>query len=1407
MQQFFKSQMFKAILAFLALILLGLAIWFVGPWLAFGGLHPLETAGMRVTVIVMLGVLVILGLLGWSMSIVGVTALALLVWHAGPLFAFGTLHPLESVWVRVGVIVFILVCYAAWGVYKLWQLIRNDEAFAQRLFKRSEGRQNLAKEEIRAISDLAKKAVAQLKQMHMTVAGGTGSIWAGLRRLLEGKRYLYELPWYMIIGNPGAGKTTALLNSGLRFPVAEQLGAASAKITLAQNTGTQQCVWWFTNEAVLIDTAGRYTAQDDGEKQAPVETLGQDNGEKNGSPAEKPASQQQINTAEWLGFLRVLRQTRTRAPVNGALLAVDVAELLSSDHGKRMAHAARLRARLAELRQELGIRFPVYVLLTKADVLRGFSEYFSSLTTEARSQVWGFTLPWDEKSKGAAKDRKADTAKTEAAGAKDSDSGAPLRQQIGSELEALARRISEGVATRLQEEFELDRRQSLYLLPYELAALQAPLIELLDAVFTDSRFDTTQLTHMLRGVYLTSAMQDPSRQVVADHKALVPRLRRALANIAQSITGATKSGDERRSSTVGTRSYFVTEVLMRVIFPEAHLVKPNLRWEARLRLLRLIGHTLVLVIFVWMTNALALSYGNNQAFLKEVGSKTTELSSEVRQLFEKMDMGQVIQVLTLAKELPVHLGLDLNDPSSTYLYGLYTADQVNVSSGQIYAYLQDKLMLPVIENRMEYVMRDAIASDNSKLAYDTLRVYLLLHDAQQFSGTQAAAADLRSWVIKDWQDSSGKEQEKSKSGDTGKTKVQQVPGLAQSFNNSAAMVAHLEAMFSGNRVVQSSSARNEALVRQVRSFLDKTSSSERLYERAKAAISQDTPQDFTLVSALGPHASTLFSRTSGESLEKGVPGLFTYDGYHKFFAKKLPELVAVALQDDAWVMGRLEATGGQKKSDSDISANKSESAALVEEIRRLYLTEYAQLWTAFLEDLRLVHTEGQGTLAFNLNVLRQLAAPNSPLIRLGRMAARETTLSRPLKLGEQESSFFDKASAQLEEQKSKVDKNFDLRPEQRIERQYVDERFGALREVVIGQSDAGGQPGGKVALDTITNLLSEYYTVLVVADTAINSGSLPPAGTETETKLKIEAEKLPAPFREILLGIGASGSERVAQGAANILRVQAQAQMDQLVGMLSLMVGEPCRKNIAGRYPFAASAQEVSIDDFNALFAAGGAADEYFTKYLMPLVDTSSRPWHYKSPEFANLQVGAGALANGKAPEAAKSGPTLTGELLKLLAKEGPNPDSFAQIAQIRELLFKEPGAKRMAWKGDVKVQLLDPTITELVLDVDGQIMRYAHGPVQSMTIPWPGSRGGAMAEVTANPRIKADTSSIQMQGPWALFHLMERGKMINTASAGRVAVEFEFENRRAVLEIDSSGGNPFSSSLLRNFSCPGRAS
>ena len=67
----------------------------------------------------------------------------------------------------------------------------------------------------------------------------------------------HDLPRYLMIGPPGAGKTAALINSGIKFRLAGDNAAQGV-----QDIGKPRYFdWWLTDQAALIDTAGRYTTQ------------------------------------------------------------------------------------------------------------------------------------------------------------------------------------------------------------------------------------------------------------------------------------------------------------------------------------------------------------------------------------------------------------------------------------------------------------------------------------------------------------------------------------------------------------------------------------------------------------------------------------------------------------------------------------------------------------------------------------------------------------------------------------------------------------------------------------------------------------------------------------------------------------------------------------------------------------------------------------------------------------------------------------------------------------------------------------------------------------------------------------------------------------------------------------------
>ncbi len=176
---------------------------------------------------------------------------------------------------------------------------------------------------------------------------------------LSGRRALYELPWYMIIGNPAAGKSSAVLHSGLQFPFTEK-----RTVALQGVGGTRNCDWFFTTEGILLDTAGRYSVREE-------------------------------DRSEWFGFLDLLKRHRSKAPINGIVVTASIPELVNVRPDVAINLAKSLRQRVQELTERLEIFPPVYVMFTKADLITGFVQFFGNSEKVERDRVWGATLPYD----------------------------------------------------------------------------------------------------------------------------------------------------------------------------------------------------------------------------------------------------------------------------------------------------------------------------------------------------------------------------------------------------------------------------------------------------------------------------------------------------------------------------------------------------------------------------------------------------------------------------------------------------------------------------------------------------------------------------------------------------------------------------------------------------------------------------------------------------------------------------------------------------------------------------------------------------------------------------------------------------------------------------------------------------
>jgi type VI secretion system protein ImpL len=311
------------------------------------------------------------------------------------------------------------------------------------------------------------------------------------------RRSAADLPWYLVIGAPGSGKTAALLHAGLRFPFGDTPGEA----TLHRAGGTRNCDWWLTDEAMLLDTAGRYTTDE-----------------------------LEADRAGWLGLLDLLKLHRPREPLHGVVVALNVYDLLHWTDDEIARYATQVRERLMELQERLG-RLPLYLLVTKADLLAGFSEFFSELESEQRGQVWGVTFERSEVHAQAGR----------------------LAQRADEEFELLERRLYAMLPARLQAERDLQRRGAIYRFPQQFRGVRPLIATFLDAAFGSGWSGERPF---LRGVYFVSATQEGSS------------IDRVLATLSRSFNLERKV----QPPTVGTgKSFFLRRLLREVIFAEAGL--------------------------------------------------------------------------------------------------------------------------------------------------------------------------------------------------------------------------------------------------------------------------------------------------------------------------------------------------------------------------------------------------------------------------------------------------------------------------------------------------------------------------------------------------------------------------------------------------------------------------------------------------------------------------------------------------------------------------------------------------------------------------------------------------------------------------------------------------------------------
>jgi type VI secretion system protein ImpL len=560
----------------------------------------------------------------WFVSGVAVLLAVLLLCFGLPLFV----DALRPWWVRL--ILFLLVA-GTWGLL----------AFL-RMRKARKGAEALATE--LAQPDASAQEDAQLSK-RMAEALTTLRSSAGAKN----RDYLYSRPWYVIIGPPGAGKTTALVRSGLRFPFSDQ--------ALRGVGGTRNLDFLFADEAVLVDTAGRYTSQD---------------------------SDASADAQGWSRFLALLKKNRPLQPINGIIVAIGVDELVRGDRQSIDGHALAVRRRLHELRRELEVKAPIYLLLTKADLLAGFVEYFEDLDVEGRRAVLGHTFPYDP--------------------------GKPNAERLVGAFDEMAANVSARQAKRLAEEPDAARRAMLLGFPSQLTSLRSRLMRFLEGAFASG----DEPAGVLRGFYLTSGVQEGAP------------LDRIISSMAQVYDQPHQAGRE------AGRAYFLNRLLTEVMFPEAGMVQsdPAARKRQRTALagsIAAIGVVSLLVLVAW-----TVSFFGNRGFQADLLGRANAATGLIRD--SGIDLKEVkgddasldrsLDALNSLRALPGgYAERRAGGPPLSMRFGLYQTSHSRQAEESYREGLR-RILLPRLLLQLE---QSLAANFNDPLAiYEPLKVYLML---------------------------------------------------------------------------------------------------------------------------------------------------------------------------------------------------------------------------------------------------------------------------------------------------------------------------------------------------------------------------------------------------------------------------------------------------------------------------------------------------------------------------------------------------------------------------------------------------------------------------------------------------------------------------------------------------------
>ncbi|PPA75118.1 type VI secretion system membrane subunit TssM [Achromobacter spanius] len=964
-----------------------------------------------------------------------------------------------------------------------------------------------------------------------------------LRSNLKGRNAIYELPWYLVLGQENTGKTSFINRSSQSFSLSNEI-KAGVRRAYADPDLAYDIDWWMGDEAVLIDPPGELVSQTEAAPAHEVADRVSDRAMSGGAaaaaaqaapqsgaqvadqadgpvtPQSPPQSPPQAAPSSrslgqvllppgaharlWAGLLDWLGRNRSRRPLNGVVLMVDLVTLLNQKASDRKALAILLRTRLAELSRHLGTRPPLYVVLSKFDLLNGFEPFFARLPRAVREDIFGFTFTLDS--------------------VHDYDA---WLDELAGRYDGFIQRLNEQIFDALGEAATMQAREALFSLVRQLAGMRPVLLSFLEDVLGSDRYITPALP---RGVYFSSVYQ---QGLLCD----------AFINAASQSYGLEEAPAHAKPS---GRSvvYFAQQVFQRIIYPEAGLAGDNLKVMADKRRTLLVGFGVAGLGCLLMAGGWYHYHGVNRQMAMSVLEKSREFSVHKIDGSSDPTGRNLLQPLDQIRSAVAVVGDYRSAWPVVSELGLYQGRKIGPKVDEAYLQLLSKRFLPELASGVMHAINSAPSGSNQQLA--ALRVYRMIEDRDN-----RRAPIVEDWMTQQWQAA--------------------YPGQGSVQNG---LMRHLDYAM---KYADAELPQHQARIADVQQRLRQLPMPQRVYMTMREQAGKILHSPLDLRHEVGPAFDILYKDPAAPGSTAGattrIDPLLTAAGYHGYFAAHGKDFTDLAMID-RWTLGERQR----------IDYSEADKQVLAERVRALYSSDYIDTWQRNLNQLEVVDFNDLGQA---VTVLGNVTSPAAPLRRLLETVRDNTVLSPPSPGVATPGQPTDKVEPVTANaitganvpQVAVIARPFAPLSELLLSKgdkpSYLDESMGAIGRVhdtLKGVHDSA-EPG-KAALAVVLDRFA-----LKGAD---------PIGN-----LQRVAVGLPEPLNRQV--------KKLADESSQVLLIEALKELER---RWDTDVYRYYQERLAGRYPFNPNSRvDASLEDFTALFGPQGRLTQFKEQYLKLFFD------------------------------------------------------------------------------------------------------------------------------------------------------------------------------------------------------------